>query len=474
MSDTQTNMVGRKTEYDTLTEFITSKEKGVRILGINGPGGVGKTYLLDIMALNSNPPEKNSTIVFRLNGKEDERNDNFIVLFKTLISSMNLPQTITNAPLKSKPKTLFSETQQAIDAYSKMLDDASKEIDTKKYKTPHGIDDKTYQEKVKIVLKRSLRLGVKLQKSSLILLIEEVFGTESSNQTFVDEIFDLISDIKTLKESSKLPDFLLPVFSNPYSQKIKSGLFGVISETMYLDFKNLYTFNPKSEVHLYDKILFIIDDFEVIGKTFGDFLITFIPKFEQIPYSIGFIILGRDDLETMHLSFKQHLAKYLVLEIALKSFSKEETLLLLNEKGFSKVESEQIYKDTYGYPFLISSIIIDGDGISALQLRNFYARVTRWMSKIEKEWLNEVCYLDVINQSTLKIAFPKFSEELIKNVMQWFIKESSIRDQNSENFTVNPFIRRKILEYLSKMIGPKPHKEKLDRFTELVKQEQSI
>ena len=65
---------------------------------------------------------------------------------------------------------------------------------------------------------------------------------------------------------------------------------------------------------------------------------------------------------------------------------------------------------------------------------------------------------------TLKIAFPNYNDIQIDEIMQWFMNESSIRDPKSANFTVNPLIRRQMLTYNSKIIGPKTHQEKLARY----------
>jgi len=439
-------MVGRKTEYDTLTEFITSKEKGVRILGINGPGGVGKTYLLD-MVLNSNPPEKNSTIVFRLDNSKDVGNYDFIGLFNTLISSINLPETIPNRhDIANKTKTYLSKTQKAIGEYYKIVDRVSKEIDSK-----------DYTEETKIVMKRLLYVSKEvinhLPTTSLYpLLIQGVVNSDLLTDKFLDEVFSLASGLKSLQVSSGLLGFLPPIFSD---SKVKTNLFGVLSESMYLDLQKLHASHPKLSPCLYDKVLIIIDDFEIIGKVFGDFLTgTFIRTFLQIPYSVGFIILGRDNLEAMHPSFTQHLGNELEAEILLECFSEEETLLLLTQKGFSKPESEQIYKDTYGYPYLVSSIIEGKEGYPR-QLQLFYKRITRWMSKTEKEWFSKICYLDVINNDTLKTIFHGYTEEKIEEIRQWFEGESAIRDPHSKGgLRIIPFIRRKVLELFLMQLGP--------------------
>jgi len=459
MSDTQTNMVGRVDEFTTLTKFITKKEMGVRILGINGSGGIGKTYLLD-MALNNTRPEKNSTIVFRLDGRKDDINYDFIRLFNTLVSSMILPETIRNNP-KHKSKEFLSRTQKNINNCYKMLDVISKEIESK-----------GHSEEIKTLMKRLIRLGKvfnrPLPKSSIPTII---FDEIVKDEKLIDEVIDLIFDLKSFQTSSWVYDLLPPIFGNP---KIKTNLFDVLTEELYLDLESVFLSNSALFPALFDKILIILDDFEVINKVFSDFLTgSFIEKFQKCPYSVGVIILGRDPLEAMGLSFKHHLASLVEPEITLKRFSKEETLLLLSKNDFSKPESEQIYKDTYGYPYLISSIIDSKGRQSALQLQLFYERITRWMNKVEKKRFDEICYLDVVNQDTLKIAFPDNTEEQIEEIRQWFKKESSIRDPDNGTFIVNPFIRRKVLELFLIELGPITYNKKVKNIQDRIKQQQT-
>jgi len=452
------DMVGRKTEYDTLTEFITSKEKGVRILGINGLGGIGKTYLLD-MVLKNTRPEKNSTIVFRLNGSKDESNYDFIGLFNFLVSSIHVPETFQNRDkVKDKLKTYLPKTQTAINQYNKMLDAISKEIDS----------NKDYSEERKIIMKRFIYISRevvnRLPKASLYsLLIQGVVNSDLLiDDKFISESMNLVSDI--LQTSS-----ILPVMLQPYPPEIRTNLHGILSESMYLDLQNLYNSSNKSSPPLHDKILIIIDDFEIISKVFTTFLIeSLIRKFREVPYSIRFVILGRDNLE----SFKQHLRDLIEIEIAVKSFSEEETLALLAQHNFSKSESEQIYKDSYGYPFLIASIIEDREeGVRYKQA--FYTKITRWMSKTEKEWFDEICYLEIISHDTLKIIFPDFSPEQIKMVMEWFKNEASIRDPYTKKYMVNSFVRRKILDLFETELGPITYNKKVKSIQDRIKQQQT-
>lgn len=455
MNSLKEKMVGRKSEYSIVSEFITQKDRGPKILGINGSGGIGKTYLLD-MVLNDIQPGKNSTIVFKVDGSQEDSSYDFIGIFKTLLANLSLPESISD-----KTKTFFPKTQTVIKEYYRIMDNVQKEIERT-----------TSQEDVKALVKRLILLGKVVNRSLLrdavyAQIIAEILNSELLHDKTLEEAFDLIDNLKSLRESLILPEFLQNLFGIQHQAKIKTDLFGILAESMYRDLEKLYISTPLAAQPFFDKVLIILDDFENIGKVLSDFIIgRLVPTFRNAPYSVGFLILGRDSLESMHPGFKQHLSGYIEQEIPLSPFTEKEAVELLTNGGFSEAESLRIYQETYGYPYLISLIIEGGTNNKpqpAVYLDSFYERTSRWMNAIQKKWFSEVCYLNAVNHETLKIVFPRYSEEQIEEVMNWFRKESSIRDRNDPNFTVNPLIRRKILELNSKLIGPKTHQEKLKK-----------
>src|SRR5690606_36432383 len=110
------------------------------------------------------------------------------------------------------------------------------------------------------------------------------------------------------------------------------------------------------------------------------------------------------------------------------------------------------------YPFLLSLVIEEADapgGDSALFLRRFFERTTRWMNATELEWFVRVCYLDLVNLDTLARLFPK---EQCAEIQNWFEKEPSIRDPLAAEFVVRPLIREKVLRY-QELRAPSHHDE---------------
>ena len=90
--------------------------------------------------------------------------------------------------------------------------------------------------------------------------------------------------------------------------------------------------------------------------------------------------------------------------------------------------AKELFVATQGYPFLLSLVIEETGapgGGSALFLRRFFERTTRWMTATEIEWFVRVCYLERVNLDTLARLFP---QEQCAVIQTWFEKEPSIRD----------------------------------------------
>jgi hypothetical protein len=77
--------------------------------------------------------------------------------------------------------------------------------------------------------------------------------------------------------------------------------------------------------------------------------------------------------------------------------------------GIPEGRRAAIYELTQGFPLLLSLAIEEAatDGTSALLLKRFFDGTTRWMSPDEREWFIRRCYLDEVNEDTLRLVFPK-------------------------------------------------------------------
>jgi hypothetical protein len=169
------------------------------------------------------------------------------------------------------------------------------------------------------------------------------------------------------------------------------------------------------------------------------------------------VIAGRDDLEYTHSGWSQHCKNYLAEPIRLQSFDEETAAQLMAAAGIPEGRRAAIYELTQGFPLLLSLAIEEAatDGTSALFLKRFFDRTTRWMTPDEREWFTRTCYLDEVNEDTLRLLFP---EEDIVAVQNWFEGEASIRDPSSPIFRVRPLVREKVISYIE-VRSPTRHRE---------------
>jgi hypothetical protein len=174
------------------------------------------------------------------------------------------------------------------------------------------------------------------------------------------------------------------------------------------------------------------------------------------------VLLGRDELEAMHPAWSQHCRQYLAEPIRLSPFSRDDALLMLAQAGVPEGRREEMYEATQGFPFLLSLLIDEASAEgadSALFLRKFFDRTTRWLTERQREWFVRVCYLDAVNVDTLTPLFPG---ENVDEIQDWFEREASIRDPAAPVFRVRPLIREKVLRYLE-LRSPSRHRELLAR-----------
>ena len=99
------------------------------------------------------------------------------------------------------------------------------------------------------------------------------------------------------------------------------------------------------------------------------------------------------------------------------------------------------------FPFLLSLAIEEAvaDGESALFLKKFFDRTTRWMTDQERDWFTRICYLNDVNEDTLRLLF---DDERVPKIQDWFEGEASIRDPAATTFKVRPLIKDKVQRYL--------------------------
>src|SRR5713226_6992087 len=89
---------------------------------------------------------------------------------------------------------------------------------------------------------------------------------------------------------------------------------------------------------------------------------------------------------------------------------------------------------------------MESGGRSAVMLKRFHDRTTRWMSDHEKGWLQHTLFLEAVNIRTLQ-GMVGNEQEAVK-AFRWFEREGSVRDTSGNTFRVREYLRSRLIDYL--------------------------
>ncbi len=213
--------------------------------------------------------------------------------------------------------------------------------------------------------------------------------------------------------------------------------------------KDLFKLKPR-KIKDIDRLLLILDDYEMLQDPLGEFLVGhLLPELRVANFQSVVIVIGRDQLEATHPAWDQHLKPNLVSRIDLAPLSRSEMDQLVESYGIrEQKEKERAWRDTQGYPFYVQLWIeeMSSGGRTAVMLKRFHDRTTRWMNDREKTWLQNTLFLDEVNIRTLRGMLG--NEEDAREAFRWFEREGSVRDTTSRAFRVREYIRSRLIEYL--------------------------
>jgi hypothetical protein len=122
------------------------------------------------------------------------------------------------------------------------------------------------------------------------------------------------------------------------TSRLKRDLYGVTANAFVSDLSAAFVGETSKKVFEQtrpripnvDRLLLVIDDYEALATTLGDFLISsLVPRLAQAPFDTVIVIAGRDDLEYTHSGWSQHCKNYLAEPIRLQSFDEETAAQLM-------------------------------------------------------------------------------------------------------------------------------------------------
>lgn len=445
--------IHRGSEVTRLARAIESPTDRLSICAVSGPGGVGKSYLLHHV-LERVAPASRGYLTLSVDGSNRASRGDFFGLVDAQLLPRSLP-----APAR-RGRDYFPQVRKVASLHRALVGAVSRELDG----APPPLKDAA------VALLRAGHLLNKLsRKSRGYLDVSALHVSDASVRDSLDVAWDAVASLRALRESSALPGPLRDLLGITLRERVGRDLYNVTADALLTDLSALLVGYRKQDwatlthdpVDGFSRLLLIVDDFEAVAPVLEEFLVgSLVPRLAEAQFQTVMVVLGRDDLDAMHPAWAQHCGRHLRDQIRLAPFGRDDAFALLEEAGVAPERREGFYQSTQGFPFLLHLLVEEAgaEGAdSALFLRKFYDRTTRWMSEREAQWFVRVCYLDAVNEDTLPRLFPAAE---VARVQDWFEHEASIRDPAAPVFRVRPIIREKVLQY-QELRAPARHRELL-------------
>jgi hypothetical protein len=449
---TRSDDVARPTEIARLKAFLSTRDAPVSILSVSGPGGVGKTYLVEHALQAARDAEE---LVLRADGSNPEARSDFFVALEGLF-----------------PRSLPAPARPGIDYFSRLRDAASRHRALVE-RSLHEASESGASDDAKALLRTLLRAGMVVNRAfpatRRFLDLPVALRSPGATEAAVDDALRVAARLRVLRDSTKVPGPLRDLFGVTRENRLKNDLPSLVAEDLRTDLAAaLAGYEGRDRMRLLQprieglkSVLIVIDDFELLAPLLNDFLIgSLIPQLKRAPFRTRLLLVSRDDLVNLHPGWEQHVKDCLRDQIRLQPFDRATTETLFRDAGMDETRIDALWNATLGYPFLVGLAIEesrDPEADSVVSLRRFVDRTTRWLLPHEREWFFKLVYVDPVNLDTLAAFFPPEEATLVQ---EWFEREASIRDPAGTAFRVRPLVRDKVLRYLA-VRAPSQHRKNL-------------
>jgi hypothetical protein len=420
------------------------------IVSVSGPGGIGKTVLLE-HAIRTSSVDGRNYLRLTLAGSAAPRTLGQIICHDLLQSCTQLDPT---------GKDYFIETRRNLEALRFIDDQARHEVEA----TMAG------NAELRQTVFELFRLGAGLQ-AALPVLKKYVDLTKVKEQHLAS-VLALLEKAEAFRQERRLLGGALPdVLGRGRRNRLRAAPETAIADGLVADLSAVLSgwratdaATPMpSKVPRLDRLLLVIDDFESLADTLNPFLgESLVPMLARASFESLVVVLGRDRLSDTDPMWRQRHDGKIVGELRLEPFTREEAEAFVRSRGVSDDATvARILDETAGYPYLVAGEVeaeLDG-GRTALGLKAFYDRTTRWMTGSQQGWLVPLCFLDEINEETIAAILP---DDDPNRVLEWFKGEASVRSPMANRWEVLPIIRSRICAYLE-LDSPRRHRELRER-----------
>ncbi len=437
MTTSNTGWVGRQDYVTKLAKLLGDKhndDRGIKIISISGPGGCGKSLLFnhvfydDPQALELFRDQK----YLKLTATGTEKFPSLANLFtREIVTSVSRkgndgkPIQFTN--LQKLKQNIQKMNQLAEEQVRGSLNTSSSEL------TP------LFDVLVKLGI-----FGIEVATNK---------GVASAIEKYVEQkpaaIAEIINSIKKYARVFEKKGFF-GFLENSQYPRIRSDLPGLIAESFVADINSILERKDENGNKNITNLLLVFDNFEKYVDVIDKFIFEkLIPEIRRSSYQwyTTIVIIGRDQLAFSSKYIKGEASKNFhalfnsaTSEILLEAFTPEEADKFLIERGVeSKEARKKICVETSMFPFLLNAVVSLSNGhMSAEAADAFYERTCYWLTSQQKQWIKALAFLDNINVDTIPFMLPG---DNVEEVWNWFSREKSIRDPDSEAPVINKFVR---------------------------------
>lgn len=440
--------VGREAAATKLGQVLTGEQhrqgRKLVVQSVEGPGGIGKTALFDYVAGKIDLSSR-KFLTIRISGNEDAALSTFRAVRHMIDTA------VTAAPLRKPVHHYFAAFHQVEAAYEHIRREAVTEL---------AAEGGVSADVLLGVLDKAVAVGKPLNDLfPATKSVMDVSALEKKVAENRDAIARLISGSATLSKEAAGWWSKLGVGGRAATRNaVRENALVPLAEALVKDLtavlagyasKDVLKPSP-SKVANVDRLLLIVDDYETTQHALGDLLVMhLLPALQKAPFETTAIILGRDQLQATHVSWSQHLEACLTGPLRLDPLARTEMNALLKMHGVTtEAEQNRAWADTLGYPFNVLLWIeeVEGGGRTALMLKRFHDRTTRWMTDEQKRWLYHTLFLPEVDKRSLRQALGDEDEALRANA--WFQKEGSVRDPHAPVFRVREYLRSRLEDYV--------------------------
>ncbi len=437
------NFIGRDIEREKICSILNSENKvNPKLISIGGPGGVGKSTLLEEI-MNSDEWNKQGNLIVRIDNNQIKSLEGLIL--EDLIRSAKIEL--------GGGYGYFKETEKAL----KLINEIDIEFE-KRLRKELQKDKKISNEAIENIVNIAMAFGQGI--TPLNKKLGKVMNFEKLNSLNIDkDIKSILIKINTEMSGGVLSNIAIDIAGNRnLKEKLRQNRNNGLADSLNSDFHTIL-FGAKDLKHKlkptqkkskqFNKLIIIIEDYENKQNILDEFLIGNLnQRFRAANFDTTIIIVGRDIITNISSDWSHKWKKNIALECDLDKFSEDEAREFLNGMDITDDKTiEYLFEITEGYPYLLELEVenLKSKKGSSHTNKMFYDRTTKWMNETQRSWFESICYLNKVNEDTILRAMPDEDNRL---VYSWFENEPSIRDTSAEYYCVRPFIRKKIQSYL--------------------------